>query len=177
MRQYLPSRWQEVNLRRAVLEATSIRGTIKNLGLVPAGGNYSQCYFYIEKYEIDTSHFKGQGWCRGISVIREPVYSLEELLVAGRKTARANLKRRLYKSGLKQPKCEECGWCECSPDGRVPVELDHINGDNTDNRLENLRILCPNCHSLKLTHRGSNIGRRRRGDGMVRHNGLKPRGP
>jgi len=41
-----------------------------------------------------------------------------------------------------------------TPDGYLPLELDHINGDHHDNRLENLRILCPNCHSLKPTHRG-----------------------
>ncbi|MGB4076287.1 MAG: HNH endonuclease [Minisyncoccia bacterium] len=38
----------------------------------------------------------------------------------------------------------------------MPVELDHVNGDRHDNRIENLRILCPNCHSLKPTHRGRN---------------------
>lgn len=159
----MPSRWEESNLRKAVESASSIRGVIHNLGLIPAGGNYSQCYFYINKYSIDTSHFRGQAWCKGLSVPRKPLYALEELLVRGRRTARTNLKRRLYDAGLKEPKCEECGWCEKGANGRIPVELDHINGDNMDNRLENLRILCPNCHSLKSTHRGSNIGRGRRG--------------
>ena len=50
---------------------------------------------------------------------------------------------------------------EKSEDGRIPVELDYINGDHHDNRIKNLRILCPNCHSLQLTHRGKN--KRRRG--------------
>lgn len=66
------------------------------------------------------------------------------------------LRRRLFKEGIKEPKCELCGWAETSIDGRIPVELDHINGVRTDNRLDNLRILCPNCHSLQITHRGKN---------------------
>ncbi|MEX2398487.1 MAG: HNH endonuclease [Candidatus Saccharimonadales bacterium] len=58
---------------------------------------------------------------------------------------------------MKLPKCELCGWDKRSIDGRTPVELDHINGDRYDNRLENLRVLCPNCHSLQPTHRGRNM--------------------
>jgi 5-methylcytosine-specific restriction endonuclease McrA len=46
-------------------------------------------------------------------------------------------------------------------DGRIPVELDHVNGDKSDNRIENLRILCPSCHSLQPTHRGLNQKQRR----------------
>lgn len=51
-----------------------------------------------------------------------------------------------------------------SEDGRIPLELDHINGDRHDNRLENLRVLCPNCHSLKPTHRGLNRSKRPSGE-------------
>lgn len=165
MYQRIPERWEESNLRKATLVSTSIQSLIKNLGLIPAGGNYSQCYFYLDKYKIDTSHFTGQGWSKGKIIPKEPVFSLEELLVRDRRTARRNLKKRLFAAGLKKAECEECGWAKTSIDGRVPIELDHINGDNTDNRLENLRILCPNCHSLKPTHRGSNIRLKRRGGG------------
>ncbi len=87
---------------------------------------------------------------------------LEEVLVANRWTGSYALKKRLFKAGLKEPRCELCGWDERTAGGRIPVELDHINGDNRDNRLENLRILCPNCHSLQPTHRGLNQKRARR---------------
>ena len=66
------------------------------------------------------------------------------------------LKNRLIKEGLKQAFCEECGWAKQTKDGRLPLELHHINGDPHDNRLENLEILCPNCHSLKNNYRGLN---------------------
>lgn len=49
-----------------------------------------------------------------------------------------------------------CGWADRSLNERILVELDHINENHHDNRLENLRVLCPNCHSLHATHRGSN---------------------
>ena len=81
---------------------------------------------------------------------------LEDLLVVNGSAQSYKLKIKLIAAGMKQAACELCGWCQMSSDGRVPVELDHINGDHTDNRIENLRILCPNCHSLQPTHRGKN---------------------
>jgi hypothetical protein len=59
-------------------------------------------------------------------------------------------------------KCSLCGWCEVNPHtSRVPVEVDHINGDWQNNSLENLRLLCPNCHSLTATYKAANKGKGR----------------
>jgi hypothetical protein len=67
------------------------------------------------------------------------------------------VKRALIKLGIKEPnKCENCGLSEWLGQ-KMPIELDHINGNNLDNRLENLRFLCHNCHSLTPTWRGRNI--------------------
>ena len=56
-------------------------------------------------------------------------------------------------------KCTECGWGEINKStGNPPLEIDHIDGDWTNNIPENLRVLCPNCHSLKPTHTGLNRG-------------------
>ncbi len=88
-----------------------------------------------------------------------PVLPLEQVLRVGSRYQSFKLKKRLFLQGLKQPVCELCNWAQVAPDGRIPVELDHINGDHSDNRLENLRILCPNCHSLQPTHRGLNKGK------------------
>lgn len=68
------------------------------------------------------------------------------------------LKINLWRDEIKPKYCEECGWAEISEDGRLPLELDHINNDHWDNRLENLKILCPNCHALKPGNSGSNRG-------------------
>jgi hypothetical protein len=151
-----PTKWTDERLRDAVAASFSIAETIRGLGLVPAGGNYDQVQRRIRELGIDTAHFTGQGWNKGGKFVATPALPLEQVLVAGRWTGSHLLKKRLFRAGLKKPQCELCGWCERAPDGRIPVELDHINGDRFDNRLENLRILCPNCHSLQSTHRGLN---------------------
>ena len=96
------------------------------------------------------------GWSKGLHFGFRPKIPLKQILVQNSYFQSYKLKNRLLREGLKPPYCEECGWAERSRDGRLSLELDHINGDVHDNRLENLRILCPNCHSLKATHRGRN---------------------
>lgn len=148
--------WTKEALIEAVRESTSIRQVLFKLNLKQAGGNYAQINKYIEFYKINKRHFKGRGWNKGLTGFRNPRISLKKIMVKNSYYQSFKLKNRLFVSGLKFPKCEECGWAEISDDGRMPLELDHINGDSKDNRLENLRILCPNCHSLKPTHRGRN---------------------
>ena len=154
-------RWTDEQLRAAVAASKSVARVIKSLGLVAAGGNYVQVQRRIAELELDTSHFTGMGWNVGMAFRPKPPVPLSELLVENRWVGSYQLKRRLVAAGLKQLRCELCGWAERASDGRIPVELDHINGDTRDNRLENLRVLCPNCHSLQPTHRGLNKRSRR----------------
>jgi bacterioferritin-associated ferredoxin len=153
--------WTDDQLRAAVASSESYAQVIRKLGLVPAGGNYVQVQRRIRALALDTSHFTGMGGNVGLKLHPRPSAPLEEVLVEDRPTGSHKLKRRLFRAGLKRPACELCGWAERASDGRLPVELDHINGDNRDNRIENLRILCPNCHSLQPTHRGLNQKKRR----------------
>ena len=164
-------KWTKIDLGKAVSRSNSIRQVIAELGLVPAGGNYEQIKRTIGELDIDISHFSGKGWRKNRTFGFAPKKQLSDILQNGTSFQSFKLKRRLFQDNLKEPKCELCGWAEVSLDGRIPVELDHINGDRYDNRLENLRILCPNCHSLQPTHRGKN--QRRRGGGVGRHATLK----
>jgi DNA-binding CsgD family transcriptional regulator len=97
---------------------------------------------------------------RGDVVPRPHQIPLDELLVVGReKTNRSHLKRRLVKAGLKEDRCEICGITEWL--GRpLNMELHHVNGDGLDNRLENLQLLCGNCHS-QTDNWGGRGGRRK----------------
>ncbi len=149
--------WTDEQLVKAVATCTSYRAVIKKIGLIPAGGNYKQVSERVAELKLSTHHFTGRGWNKGgLYKFNLPITPTKKWLRKGSKVQSHTLKLRLYKDGLKNPKCEICGWAERSIDGRIPVELDHINGDPTDNRLVNLRILCPNCHSLQPTHRGKN---------------------
>lgn len=148
--------WSKENLVVATKNSTSVRQVLMKLNLRLAGGNYAQIKKYLKYYNIDIGHFTGRGWNKGMRGIGKPRLSLKDILVKNSFFQSFKLKKRLFDAGLKTKKCEICGWHKKSKDGRLPLELDHINGDSNDNRIDNLRILCPNCHSLQPTHRGRN---------------------
>jgi 5-methylcytosine-specific restriction endonuclease McrA len=96
---------------------------------------------------------------RGDISLRPREIPIGRLLVIGRRTNRAHLKMRLLKAGLKENRCEQCGittW-HGKP---LSMQLHHVNGDGTDNRLENIELLCANCHSQTDTYGGRNGHRR-----------------
>jgi DNA-binding CsgD family transcriptional regulator len=97
---------------------------------------------------------------RGVITPRPARMPLEQLLLAGPRRNRGHIKRRLFDAGIKTRKCESCGLSEWRG---LPISLalHHVNGDRHDNRLENLQILCPNCHGLTDTWAGRNIPRLR----------------
>lgn len=148
--------WTVDQLKKLAAQSTSTRQVIKGLKLKPAGGNYAQINKYIKIYNIDTGHFAGKAWNKGRTGMGKPRLQLKEILQKDTYYQSYKLKKRLFAAKIKTPCCEQCGWAEKSTDGRTPLELDHVNGDRHDNRLSNLRILCPNCHSLQPTHRGRN---------------------
>jgi len=148
--------WNEKQLRKAVSKARSYRQILGFLNLKEAGGNYKQIKKYIKEYNINISNLKGRGWNKGISFPFKPKVPLEKILVKNSDFQSYKLKNRLIHEGLKILHCEECGWGKKAENGRIPLELHHLNGDSRDHRFKNLKILCPNCHSLKPNYRGLN---------------------
>lgn len=146
--------WTANQLEEAVKDSLSYRQVLFKLCLREAGGNYEQVKRYIKEYGLNIKHFKGRGWNLGLRGIGKPLIPLEKILVKNSYFQSFKLKKRLFAVGLKPRYCEQCGWAKETKDGYLPLELDHINGNRHDNRLKNLQILCPNCHSLQPTHRG-----------------------
>ena len=134
----------------AVNNSTSMRQVLIKLNVAPYGGNYDVLRRAIKHYKLKISHFTGQAWNKGKSL--PPRRCINQYLVNKLPIQSFKLRNRLLKEGVFEHKCSSCSrttWLN-SP---IPLELDHINGDNKDNRLDNLRLLCPNCHALTPTYR------------------------
>ena len=136
---------------------------LRRLGLVPAGGNHASLRKRIERYGISTDHFDPY-WAQHQPRTSQAI-PLDEILIENSTYHRNHLKRRLYDSGLKKRRCELCGQAEDWNGRELALILDHINGVPTDNRLENLQIVCPNCAATLDTH----CGRKNRRDRKPRN--------
>jgi hypothetical protein len=143
-------RYSEQQVRDAVGAAPSMAQALRRLGLRPAGGNLATLKKLIAAYGISTEHFD-PNWMIRTGVVRRAM-PLERVLVQDSTYDRGKLKQRLYESGLKHRRCELCGQGEEWRGARMGLILDHINGVPDDNRLENLRIVCPNCAATLETH-------------------------
>src|SRR3954454_19255858 len=138
-------RWfAEEEVRGAVAESLSYAEALRRLGLRAAGGNHRTIRKYVEEvWRIPVDHFDAAK-ARAAAARRRAV-PLAEVLVEASPYHRGHLKRRLLEAGLKRPECELCGQGELWRGRPMAMVLDHVNGVHDDHRLENLRILCPNC--------------------------------
>jgi len=127
---------------------------LQKLGLRPAGGNHRLFRKYVDEvWCIPTDHFDPNRF-RVAKLKRHRPIPLDQVLTSNSNYKRGALKRRLFAAGLKDRHCELCGQGEAWRGMLLSLILDHINGVPDDNRLENLRIVCPNCAATLETHCG-----------------------
>lgn len=142
----------------AVKTSVSIAEVLRKLGQSPSGGSYATFNLRVKRLDIDTAHFLGEGHLKGKTHNWSPKISLTDLLVANSdKVFGTRFKRRLIDEGLLKNECYECGLKDNWNNKPIVLHLDHINGDHFDHRIENLRLLCPNCHSQTPTYCSKNF--------------------
>lgn len=147
-------------LRELVSQCTSVAQILVKVGLPTKGHFHREVSAQIRTLGLDTGHFLGRGWARGETAETHPSLARmqrrrsipDELLFVenGPFIQGAKLVKRLLAKGWPY----RCAWCGIAEWRGHPLvlHLDHINGINNDHRLENLRLLCPNCHSQTDTY-------------------------
>ena len=142
-------------VRTAVHDNKSMAGVLRALNLKPVGGNYKTVKSIISDNGIDTSHFTGQGWNIGLKF--KPNKGIEDSSIfienSNYRCSWRLRERYKKKTGINHCECCELVEWQGKP---IPLEIHHINGVNTDNRIDNLQLLCPNCHALTNNYRGKN---------------------
>lgn len=143
-------KYTKENLAPVIAASFSYGQVLDRLGLRRTGGGQSHLKNLVKRFEIDTGHFLGQGWSRGKrSGHRKAAADILILRSDNRREKVHILRRAMIEVGF-QERCE-CGQGKEWNGKRLVLEIDHKNGNAWDNRPENLRFLCPNCHSQCAT--------------------------
>ena len=140
--------WQELVLEASQTTQSATAAAAK------LGVKYDTYKKYALKYECFNTNQSGKGLSR-----KRPAIPLSDILEGKHPQYQSNkLRLRLLKENIFEHKCQECGLAEWNKVA-IPLELEHVDGDSNNHKLDNLALLCPNCHALTNTYRGKNIGR------------------
>lgn len=145
-------RYTETEAREAIAASSCWSEALRHLGVRPAGGHHKTLKKWAARWQISNDHFDPN--VARAKASRAQGLPLATILVEGSTYSRGHLKERLYEEGLKQRACELCGQGESWRGQPMSLILDHVNGVGGDHRLENLRIVCPNCAATLQTHCG-----------------------
>ena len=160
-------------IEQFVKDSYSIATLAGKLGYSKNGGSSnSTLKLMIQELNLDISHFTGQGWCSGRTFISDKYMPFDEYIKSG--SVQTNkLRKKLLREGLKEHICECCQntlW----NDMPIPLEIHHKDGNKENNNIENLELLCPNCHALTDNYKGKNTSKHRLKNFLQEHQEGKP---
>jgi 5-methylcytosine-specific restriction endonuclease McrA len=147
------------DIKDAVVSSVSFAQVIGKIGLHVSGGNYRTVKSHIKRLNLDISHFLGKSWNKGNIIGLDNGLKRELSVYLVENSTYTNggyLKKRLIKEGYFKHKCYRCGRTTWFNEP-IPLDIEHKNGIHTDNRIENLTLLCPNCHAQTPTYCGRNL--------------------
>lgn len=160
------TKYSKEQLQKVIGESISFSEVVRKL--LNKDRAHGSMISYIKQlaidYQIEFTHFNAKNWNKNKSGTFKSI-SKEELITnylsktPMKRTNSHNIKTWLFKLGMKLKKCEVCDLPDSWNDKPLSLQLDHIDGDKTNNELSNLRIICPNCHSQTETFCGKNNGR------------------
>ena len=140
-----------------VKDCKTIADFCRKVGWQPRGDNYKIFHKYVHEYGLDISHFTGMKTNIGAALTKHLITNSDDYLHENSfKITTNRLLKKLFDENKKERKCECCDNTEWN--GKpIPLELHHINGIHSDNRIENLMVLCPNCHAQTDNYRGRGL--------------------
>lgn len=161
------AKWQQYTkeeIKNFLKDSYSERAFVMKMGYAGAGGNTHNVVTAIKNQypDLDFSHFTGQLWNKGKTkaddnrIVGQEKYTLDEVFIIDSPVTQKVLRGYVERHNIIPHKCAICGCDGHWQDGEIALEIHHINGINTDNRIENLQYLCPNCHALTDNYRGLN---------------------
>jgi hypothetical protein len=160
------------SLREAARKASSAAEAARELSLGDSGGNTTRLKKILLENKIDTSHWTGQLWSKGKTCLDDKrirkTRDVAEIFVENSNTSSSYVRKLILKKSLKKYACEKCSLTGEWNGKSINLQLDHVNGNRKDHRLENLRWLCPNCHSQTDTFCSRNGNKQKASDGELR---------
>ena len=147
-------------LEELCAESYSLAEVLRKAGR-KGGGAQQTLKNKIAEFNIDTSHFTGMRWQQSPNQKPQDYsdrekYQIEDIFIANSPVTQKVMRGYVERHNLLEYKCQTCGCDGHWQNGIISLEIDHIDGDNKNNQLSNLRYLCPNCHALTDTYRGKN---------------------
>lgn len=144
-------------LSAIIAKSISLAEVLKSLNMSLSGNNHRVLKQLIDRNNIDTKHFLGKGHKKTVTKLIEfNTIPIESILVEKSTYQTSKLSKRLLDEKLLDYKCSECGLTDQWNGKEITLQIDHINGVSDDHRINNLRFLCPNCHSQTSTYCGRN---------------------